>query len=106
MPRGVGGAEILTREGSTCVSSTSDAGLADSTCFAPWSNRSIECPGHSSTRNGSFDPCVEAVRLGAFQFHRQGREMERVVHEVRLALRTTDLRQRGRVGGRFTGRLR
>ncbi len=38
------------------------------------------------TGTGSYDRCVEAVRLGAFSFIDKAEPMERVVQEVRLAL--------------------
>jgi len=57
-------------------------------------HQGIDVPVIVYTGTGSFDRCVEAVRLGAFSFVDKAEPMERVVQEVRLALRQTDLRER------------
>lgn len=45
------------------------------------------------TGTGSYDRCIEAVRLGAFGFIDKNEPMERVVQEVRLALGQARLRR-------------
>lgn len=46
------------------------------------------------TGTGSYDRCVEAVRLGAFSFIDKAEPMERVVQEVRLALGYAGMKDR------------
>ncbi|NNM33948.1 MAG: sigma-54-dependent Fis family transcriptional regulator, partial [Gemmatimonadetes bacterium] len=46
----------------------------------------IDVPVIVYTGTGSYDRCVEAVRLGAFSFIDKAEPMDRVVQEVRLAL--------------------
>ena len=99
------GLEILTREVVDCVILDLEMpGLDGFDVLRAMEHRSIDVPVIVYTGTGSFDRCVEAVRLGAFSFIDKAEPMERVVHEVRLALRQTDLRQRlGELEGEVTG---
>ena len=93
--RGQQGLEILTREVIDCVILDLEMpGLDGFDVLRGVQHREIDVPVIVYTGTGSFDRCVEAVRLGAFSFIDKAESMERVVHEVRLALRQTDLRQR------------
>ena len=92
---GAEGLEILTREVVDCVILDLEMpGLDGFDVLRAVQHSEIEVPVIVYTGTGSFDRCVEAVRLGAFSFIDKAEPMERVVHEVRLALRQTDLRQR------------
>ena len=92
---GAEGLEILTREVVDCVILDLEMpGLDGFDVLRAVQHREIDVPVIVYTGTGSFDRCVEAVRLGAFSFIDKAEPMERVVHEVRLALRQTDLRQR------------
>ena len=93
-----GGSEglgILTREVVDCVILDLEMpGLDGFDVLRSMEHQGIDVPVIVYTGTGSFDRCVEAVRLGAFSFVDKAEPMERVVHEVRLALRQTDLRER------------
>ena len=104
-PGGEEGLEILAREVVDCVILDLEMpGLDGFDVLRAMEHRSIDVPVIVYTGTGSFDRCVEAVRLGAFSFIDKAEPMERVVHEVRLALRQTDLRQRlGELEGEVTG---
>ena len=92
---GAEGLEILTREVIDCVILDLEMpGLDGFDVLRAMQHREIDAPVIVYTGTGSFDRCVEAVRLGAFSFIDKAESMERVVHEVRLALRQNDLRQR------------
>ena len=92
---GAQGLEILTREVIDCVILDLEMpGLDGFDVLRAAQHREIDVPVIVYTGTGSFDRCVEAVRLGAFSFIDKAESMERVVHEVRLALRQNDLRQR------------
>ncbi len=92
---GAEGLEILGREVVDCVILDLEMpGLDGFDVLRAMEHRSIDVPVIVYTGTGSFDRCVEAVRLGAFSFIDKAEPMERVVQEVRLALRQTDLRQR------------
>ncbi len=94
-PGGAEGLEILTRDVIDCVILDLEMpGLDGFDVLRAMQHREIDVPVIVYTGTGSFDRCVEAVRLGAFSFIDKAEPMERVVHEVRLALRQTDLRQR------------
>ncbi len=94
-PGGAEGLEILGREVIDCVILDLEMpGLDGFDVLRAMEHRSIDVPVIVYTGTGSFDRCVEAVRLGAFSFIDKAEAMERVVQEVRLALRQTDLRQR------------
>ena len=92
---GAAGLDILTREVVDCV--ILDLEMPDLDGFdvlRAMDHREIDVPVIVYTGTGSYDRCVEAVRLGAFSFIDKAEPMERVVHEVRLALRQADLRER------------
>lgn len=92
---GAEGLEVLTREVVDCVILDLEMpGLDGFDVLRATEHREIDVPVIVYTGTGSFDRCVEAVRLGAFSFIDKAEPMERVVHEVRLALRQTDLRRR------------
>lgn len=92
---GAEGLEYLTREVVDCVILDLEMpGLDGFDVLRAMEHRGIDVPVIVYTGTGSFDRCVEAVRLGAFSFIDKAEPMERVVHEVRLALRQTDLRER------------
>ena len=89
------GLDVLTREAVDCVILDLEMpGLDGFDVLRSMEHRGIDVPVIVYTGTGSFDRCVEAVRLGAFSFVDKAEPMERVVHEVRLALRQTDLRER------------
>ena len=89
------GLDILTKEAVDCVILDLEMpGLDGFDVLRSMEHREIDVPVIVYTGTGSFDRCVEAVRLGAFSFVDKAEPMERVVHEVRLALRQTDLRER------------
>ena len=93
-----GGAEaldILAREVVDCmILDLEMPGLDGFEVLRAVEHQEIGVPVIVYTGTGSFDRCVEAVRLGAFGFIDKAEPMERVVHEVRLALRQSDLRER------------
>ena len=94
-PGGAEGLAYLTREVVDCV--ILDLEMPDLDGFdvlRAMDHRGIDVPVIVYTGTGDFDRCVEAVRLGAFSFIDKAEPMERVVQEVRLALRQTDLRER------------
>ena len=93
-----GGAEaldVLAREVVDCVILDLEMpGLDGFDVLRAIGHQEIRVPVIVYTGTGSFDRCVEAVRLGAFGFVDKAEPMERVVHEVRLALRQSDLEDR------------
>ena len=92
---GAEGLDYLTREVVDCVILDLEMpGLDGFDVLRAMEHRGIDVPVIVYTGTGSFDRCVEAVRLGAFSFVDKAEPMERVVQEVRLALRQTDLRER------------
>ena len=92
---GVEGLDILAREVVDCVILDLEMpGLDGFDVLRAMEHQEIDVPVIVYTGTGSFDRCVEAVRLGAFGFVDKAESMERVVHEVRLALRQSDLRDR------------
>ena len=92
---GAQGLEILTRDVIDCVILDLEMPSLDGfDVLRRLQHREIDVPVIVYTGTGSFDRCVEAVRLGAFSFIDKAEPMERVVHEVSLALRQTDLRHR------------
>ncbi|MDE2677824.1 MAG: sigma-54-dependent Fis family transcriptional regulator [Gemmatimonadetes bacterium] len=94
-PGGAEGLDFLTREVADCVILDLEMpGLDGFDVLRAMEHREIDVPVIVYTGTGDFDRCVEAVRLGAFSFIDKSEPMERVVHEVRLALRQTDLRER------------
>ena len=94
-PGGAEGLDFLTREVVDCVILDLEMpGLDGFDVLRAMEHREIDVPVIVYTGTGNFDRCVEAVRLGAFSFIDKAEPMERVVHEVRLALRQTDLRER------------
>ena len=94
-PGGAEGLAYLTREVVDCVILDLEMpGLDGFDVLRAMDHRGIDVPVIVYTGTGDFDRCVEAVRLGAFSFIDKAEPMERVVHEVRLALRQTDLRER------------
>ncbi len=94
-PGGAEGLELLTREVVDCVILDLEMpGMDGFDVLRAMDHRDIDVPVIVYTGTGDFDRCVEAVRLGAFSFIDKAEPMERVVHEVRLALRQTDLRER------------
>lgn len=89
------GLDILAREVVDCVILDLEMpGLDGFDVLRSMEHQGIDVPVIVYTGTGSFDRCVEAVRLGAFSFVDKAEPMERVIHEVRLALRQTDLRER------------
>jgi DNA-binding NtrC family response regulator len=54
--------------------------------------KGIETPIIVYTGTGSFDRCIQAVRLGAYGFIDKAEAMERVIHEVETALERRRLR--------------
>lgn len=92
---GAEGLDFLTREVVDCVILDLEMpGLDGFDVLRAMEHRDIDAPVIVYTGTGNFDRCVEAVRLGAFSFIDKAEPMERVVHEVRLALRQTDLKER------------
>ncbi len=92
---GVEGLDILAREVVDCVILDLEMpGLDGFDVLRAMEHQEIDVPVIVYTGTGSFDRCVEAVRLGAFGFVDKAESMERVVHEVRLALRQSDLHDR------------
>ena len=92
---GAEGLDILAREVVDCVILDLEMpGLDGFEVLRAMHHQEIDVPVIVYTGTGSFDRCVEAVRLGAFSFIDKAEPMERVVHEVRLALRQSDLRER------------
>ncbi len=92
---GAEGLDILVREVVDCVILDLEMpGLDGFDVLRAMEHQEIDVPVIVYTGTGSFDRCVEAVRLGAFGFIDKAESMERVVHEVRLALRQSDLRDR------------
>ena len=92
---GAEGLDTLSREVVDCVILDLEMpGLDGFDVLRAMDHREIDVPVIVYTGTGSYDRCVEAVRLGAFSFIDKAEPMERVVHEVRLALRQTDLRER------------
>ncbi len=92
---GAEGLDILAREVVDCVILDLEMpGLDGFDVLRAMEHQEIDVPVIVYTGTGSFDRCVEAVRLGAFGFVDKAESMERVVHEVRLALRQSDLRDR------------
>ena len=92
---GAEGLELLTREVVDCVILDLEMPGQDGfDVLRAMDHREIDVPVIVYTGTGSFDRCVEAIRLGAFSFIDKAEPMERVVHEVRLALRQTDLKER------------
>ena len=92
---GAEGLDILAREVVDCVILDLEMpGLDGFEVLRAMEHQEIDVPVIVYTGTGSFDRCVEAVRLGAFGFIDKAEPMERVVHEVRLALRQSDLRDR------------
>ncbi|MYK64918.1 MAG: sigma-54-dependent Fis family transcriptional regulator, partial [Gemmatimonadetes bacterium] len=102
---GAEGLDILAREVVDCVILDLEMpGLDGFDVLRAMEHQEIDVPVIVYTGTGSFDRCVEAVRLGAFGFIDKAEPMERVVHEVRLALRQTDLRDRlGQLEEQVTG---
>lgn len=92
---GVEGLDILAGEVVDCVILDLEMpGLDGFEVLRAMQHQEIDVPVIVYTGTGSFDRCVEAVRLGAFSFIDKAEPMERVVQEVRLALRQSDLRER------------
>ena len=59
------------------------------------------------TGTGNFDRCVQAIRLGAYGFIDKAEPMERVVHEIEMAVERRRLRAEvRRSGGSSAGRRR
>ena len=102
---GAEGLDILAREVVDCVILDLEMpGLDGFDVLRAMEHQEIDVPVIVYTGTGSFDRCVEAVRLGAFGFIDKAEPMERVVHEVRLALRQSDLRDRlGQLEEQVTG---
>ncbi len=102
---GAEGLDILSREVVDCVILDLEMpGMDGFDVLRAIEHQEIDVPVIVYTGTGSFDRCVEAVRLGAFGFIDKAEPMERVVHEVRLALRQADLRDRlGELEGREVG---
>ena len=74
------GLEILTREVVDCVILDLEMpGLDGFDVLRAVQHREIDVPVIVYTGTGSFDRCVEAVRLGAFSFVDKAESMERVV---------------------------
>lgn len=94
-PGGAQGLDFLTREVVDCVILDLEMpGLDGFDVLRAMEHREIDVPVIVYTGTGDFDRCVQAVRLGAFSFVDKAEKMERVVQEIRLALRQTDLRER------------
>ena len=87
--------DVLTREVVDCmILDLEMPGLDGFDVLRAMEHQEIDVPVIVYTGTGSFDRCVEAVRLGAFSFIDKAEPMERVVQEVRLALGQSDLRVR------------
>ena len=92
---GAQGLEILTREAIDCVILDLDMpGLDGFDVLREVQHREIDVPVIVCTGTDGLDRRVEAGRLGAYSFIDKAERMERVVHEVRLALRQNHLRYR------------
>ncbi len=86
--------DILTREVVDCV--ILDLEMPDLDGFGvlrSLEHKGILVPVIVYTGTGSYRRCAKAIRLGAFSFVDKAEPMERVVHEVRLALRQADLEE-------------
>ena len=84
---GVAGLAALARDTVDCV--ILDLEMPDMDGFdvlRAMDHHAIRVPVIVYTGTGSYDRCVEAVRLGAFSFIDKAEPMDRVVQEVRLAL--------------------
>ena len=92
---GVEGLALLSRQVVDCV--ILDLEMPDKDGFdvlRALDHHDIRVPVIVYTGTGSYDRCVEAVRLGAFGFIDKAEPMERVVQEVRLAVGHAALREK------------
>ena len=90
---GEAGLETLTREPVDCV--ILDLEMPGTDGFAvlrALQQRGMDTPVIVYTGTGSFDRCIQAIRLGAAGFIDKAEPMERVVHEVETALERRRLR--------------
>ena len=90
---GEAGLETLMREPVDCV--ILDLEMPGTDGFAvlrTMQQRGLETPVIVYTGTGSYDRCIQAIRLGASGFIDKAEPMERVVHEVETALERRRLR--------------
>ena len=84
---------LLAGDGADCV--ILDLEMPEMDGFAVLQSlhrKGIETPVIVYTGTGSFDRCIQAVRLGAYGFIDKAEPMERVVHEVSSAIERRRLR--------------
>ena len=90
---GAAGLETLMREPVDCV--ILDLEMPGTDGFAvlrTMQQRGLDTPVIVYTGTGSYDRCIQAIRLGAAGFIDKAEPMERVVHEVETALERRRLR--------------
>ena len=84
---GAAGLETLGREPVDCVILDLEMPGTDGfEVLRTMRQRGLETPVIVYTGTGSYDRCIQAVRLGAYGFIDKAEPMERVVHEVETAL--------------------
>ena len=84
---GAAGLETLMREPVDCVILDLEMPGTDGfEVLRTMRQRSVDTPVIVYTGTGSYDRCIQAVRLGAYGFIDKSEPMERVVHEVETAL--------------------
>ena len=84
---GDAGLDALTREPVDCVILDLEMPGTDGfDVLRTMRQRSIDVPVVVYTGTGSYDRCIQAVRLGAYGFIDKAEPMERVVHEVETAV--------------------
>ena len=84
---GAAGLDALTREPIDCVILDLEMPGTDGfEVLRTMRQRGIDVPVIVYTGTGSYDRCIQAVRLGAYGFIDKSEPMQRVVHEVETAL--------------------
>jgi two-component system nitrogen regulation response regulator NtrX len=84
---GAAGLETLTREAVDCVILDLEMPGTDGfEVLRTMRQRGLDTPVIVYTGTGNYDRCIQAVRLGAHGFIDKAEPMERVVHEVEVAL--------------------
>ena len=92
-PTGEKALEILARPRWTASCSTSRCrAWTASRCLRALERKGCEVPVIVYTGTGSYDRCVQALRLGAYGFIDKAEPMERVVHEIESAMERSRLR--------------
>jgi two-component system nitrogen regulation response regulator NtrX len=84
---GAAGLDTLTREAVDCVILDLEMPGTDGfEVLRTMRQRGIDTPVIVYTGTGNYERCIQAVRLGAYGFIDKSEPMERVVHEVEMAL--------------------